>query len=254
MSKLRIIQGDCVEWLRECDRYDMIFADPPDNIGLKYGEYVDKIPDLQYYGMLENIMHLAVMKCRVFWLSYYWRHDIEIKRRAWSITKGRLWNAKTFIWRFTFGQHTHSDCGSGFRFLLRLASPGWTPDTTGIRIPSVRQAIGDKRADSRGRVPDDVWEFDADSVWDEYPRIVGNSPERREWHPTQHPEGLIERVFRLSGGRRYLDCFAGTGTCLRVAKKLGVDCDAIEIDAGYAGRISTDVGVDLVRFPGSPEK
>lgn len=243
---LKIINCDCIEWLRECDRYDMIFADPPDNLGLAYGAYNDKVPEAQYYDKLELLMWMAVKKCRVFWLSYYWRHDLEIKRRAWSIFK--VWNVKTFIWRFTFGQHTTADCASGFRYLLRASAPGWKPTTEGIRVPSTRQAIGDKRADPRGRVPDDVWEFDCEGVWTEFPRVVGNASERREWHPTQHPEGLLQRIMSLSGGAKHLDCFAGTGTSLRAAKTLGVDCDAIEIDMDYAQRIAQDMGLTVHKF------
>jgi site-specific DNA-methyltransferase (adenine-specific) len=248
---LRIFNGDSLEWLRADRRYDLIFADPPDNIGLKYDGYVDKVPDAQYYERLELLMHYAMQRCKVFWLSYYWRHDLELKRRAWSATRRNGWNAKTFIWRFTFGQHTDADCGSGFRYLLRLSAPSWKPDTTGIRVQSTRQAIGDKRANPDGRVPDDVWEFDADGVWHEFPRVTGNSEERREWHPTQHPEGVIERIMRLSlpGLKgKALDCYGGTGTSLRVAKKLGVSCDAIEIDMAYAQRIATEMGLAVSGF------
>jgi site-specific DNA-methyltransferase (adenine-specific) len=234
--------------MRADRRYDMIFADPPDNIGLAYDAYDDAIPNEVYYSNLELLMYYAMQRCKVFWLSYYWRHDLELKRRAWSTTRRNGWQAKTFLWRFTFGQHTDKDCGSGFRYLLRLSAPSWRPDTSGIRVQSERQAIGDKRANPRGRVPDDVWDFDADGVWHEFPRVTGNSEQRREWHPTQHPEGLLERVFRLSGAKTVLDCYAGTGTSLRVAKKLGVSCDAIEIDMAYAQRIATEMGLVVSEF------
>lgn len=243
------MQGDSLEWLRESGRYDLIFADPPDNIGLAYGSYRDKIPDSQYYAQLENLMWLATTKCKVFWLSYYWRHDLEIKRRAWSVSRARTWSAKTFIWRFTFGQHNTNDCGSGFRYLLRLGAPSWTPCTDGIRVASQRQAIGDIRANPDGRVPDDVFEFDADGVWHEFPRVVGNATERREWHPTQHPEGLMERVIRLSGAKTMLDCYGGTGTSLRVCKRLGVECDSVEIDMAYAQRAADEMGLVVEQFP-----
>lgn len=247
---LRVINGDCLDWLSACDRYDMIFADPPDNIGLSYGEYKDDVPDAQYYLMIHALMVGAMAKSNVFWLSYYWRHDLEIKYIARNLTKLRCWNAKTFLWRYTFGQHTQTDCGSGFRYLLRLSAPHWRPDTTGIRVASVRQAIGDKRAAPGGRVPDDVWDYDADGVWHEFPRVTGNSEQRRSWHPTQHPEGLVERIVKLSGADgRVLDCFLGTGTTLRVCKRLGVECDGVEIDMAYAQRVSDELGVSLSRFP-----
>jgi hypothetical protein len=61
--------------------------------------------------------------------------------------------------------------------------------TDAIRVPSARMKHGDKRADRRGRVPDDIWEF---------PRVCGNYAERRQWAVTQHPEALIERLVRMS--------------------------------------------------------
>ena len=237
---LRIIQGDCLDWLNHCDRYDMIFADPPDNVGLAYGQYIDNVPLTQYYLFLETVIRRSLERCRVFWISYYWRHDLEIKYITRNIVKSKAWNAKTFIWRYTFGQYNHRDCGSGFRYLLRLSSPAWKPDTTGIRVQSTRQALGDLRANPEGKVPDDVWEFDADGVWN-YHRVTGNSEERRTWFPTQHPESLMERIVKLSGAKTVLDCFSGTGTTLRTCKKLSVACDAVEIDKYYAERSANEL-------------
>jgi site-specific DNA-methyltransferase (adenine-specific) len=238
---MQIIHGDCLDWLADCGRYDMIFADPPDNIGLKYEEYKDNNPN--YYHMIECLMHRAMLKCNVLWISYYWRHDLEFKYIARNLCKAKVWNAKTFIWRYTFGQHNKSDCGSGFRYLLRLASPVWRPSVEGIRVQSVRQAIGDRRASPQGRVPDDVWCFDTDGVWDEWPRVVGNSEQRRTWHPTQHPEGLMERIVKLSGAKTVLDCFLGSGTTMRVCQRLGVDCDGVEIVKSYVEKVKGELNV-----------
>lgn len=251
---MKIIQGDCLEYLNATvSAYHVIFADPPDNIGLKYGEYKDKIPDELYYLRLESIIHRAMQRCRVFWLSYYWRHDLEIKGRVRALLYRSAWQAKTFIWRYTFGQHGATDCGSGFRYLLRLSSPAWKPNVSNLRVPSIRQAIGDKRAAPGGRVPDDVWEWDAEGVWHEFPRVVGNAQERRTWHPTQHPEGLMERIIRLSTNStedRILDCFLGTGTTLRVARRLGYEATGIEIDPVYARRAADELAISVEEFGG----
>src|SRR5690606_29762098 len=130
---------------------------------------------------------LRVADC--FWLSYYWKHDLEIKHRVRNIIKHERpsVSVKTFIWRFTFGQYVDSDCGSGFRFLLRFCKPSAKLRPDSIRVPSRRMELGDARS-AGPRVPDDVWEF---------PRIPGNSKERRAWHPTQHPEDLIRRIILL---------------------------------------------------------
>lgn len=247
---MKIINDDCRRYLKTCKPrdYDTIFSDFPDNLGLKYGAYDDNIPLSEYYfGLIEPVIMESMRIAKVVWISYYHRHDLEIKTLVNYILRNwrPSWRCKTFIWHFTFGQHNTNDCGSGFRYLLRLSSPAWVPDTTGIRVSSERQALGDKRADPRGRVPDDFWEFDTDGIWTEFPRVVGNAEERREWHPTQHPEGLIERILRLSGSKRALDCFLGSGTTTRVAKRLGIEADGCEIDKEYCRRIANELGIKI---------
>src|SRR6218665_1344724 len=174
---------DCLHFLQNFQSHvPLIVADPPDNIGLSYEGYRDTKTDDDYYNWLELLFRKALSVTDCLWLSYYWKHDLEIKSRVATIIKRNhpSVKAKTFIWRYTFGQYVDSDCGSGFRFLLRLTKPNakFRPDS--IKVPSRRMELGDPRA-AGPRVPDDVWDF---------PRIVGNSPERRAWHPTQHPEDV----------------------------------------------------------------
>lgn len=233
---MHIINADCCDVLRRAAekgvRWDMIFADPPDNLGLGYGEYNDNLPDASYYDWLETVISLSLPLTQTLWLSYYWKHDLEIKYRLRHILRYRhpAFKAKTLIWRFTFGQHNKSDCGSGFRYLLRVSRlDHWNTDD--IRVTSTRQLIGDKRANPDGRVPDDVWDF---------PRVVGNSPERRAYHPTQHPEALYTRVIKLTNPANFVDLFAGSGTCFRAAKACGVECVGVELDKLYCGHLATE--------------
>ena len=249
---MNLYHGDCLDFLRECEPYEAIFADPPDNIGLNYSGFKDNNP--LYYEWLELLVRLALEKCKVFWLSYYWEHDLEVKRRAYWLKAH--WAKKTFIWRYTFGQHNERDCGSGFRYILRFARPDWKPSVEGIRVESERQRLGDSRANPLGRIPDDVWDFnleldehgdivlpgyalDAPNIWDEFPRVVGNSTERRSWHPTQHPEGLMERIMRMSGGP-FLDCFVGSGTSFRVGRRLGMDVTGCELSDDYVKHLKKE--------------
>lgn len=206
-----IFHGDCLDHLAQRPIYDAIIADPPDNLGLGYEGFDDK--NLFYYDWLELRIR-AMLECApIVWVSYYWKHDLEIKHRVRNLLKLEKpsWEAKTFIWRYTFGQHNEHDAGSGFRFVLRLRKSHikWSPPS---RVRSIRQEMGDPRANPDGRVPDDVWEV---------PRVTGNGSERRSWHPTQHPEAVYERM--LDGSRvadrlpeKVLDCFGGTGTLFRV--------------------------------------
>ena len=229
-----IINIDCLEYLRECKKGDfrIIFADPPDNLGLNYNSYKDQKSPEAYYNEIELLIKESLRVGSIVWISYYWRHDIEIKYRVRRILKNEhpSWEAKTFIWRFAFGQHCETDCGSGFRFLLRLNGPGVQLDTDSIRVPSLRQTkYNDPRANPDGRVPDDVFDV---------PRVTGNAAERRPWHPTQHPESLIERILKLSGKGKILDCFGGSGTVDRVCRRLGWDCTTCEIDPFYCEKMN----------------
>ena len=57
------------------DRYQMIFADPPDNIGLKYPDWSDKLTSIGYYAWFENWMHDCLKYAEIVWISYYWKHE-----------------------------------------------------------------------------------------------------------------------------------------------------------------------------------
>jgi DNA modification methylase len=96
-------------------------------------------------------------------------------------------------------------------------------------------------------VPDDVWDF---------PRVVGNAGERRAWHPTQHPEGLITRIVQLTSPSSVYDLCAGTGTVLRVCKRLKIECVSVEIDPLYAGKIAqeNEVPYENILYHGDTER
>ena len=75
------------------------------------------------------------------------------------------------------------------------------------------------------KVPGNVWEF---------PRVRYRMDEY-EKHPTQKPVALLERIIRASSnpGDLVLDPFAGTFTTSFVAKKLGRQSIGIEIEEDY---------------------
>jgi site-specific DNA-methyltransferase (adenine-specific) len=228
-----IFQGDCGELLdllkERGEQKRLVFADPPDNLGLAYASYKDKMPANRYYDWLELLILKSIAIGEIVWFSYYWEHDLELTHRVRNILRYRhpSWSYKKILWRYTFGQYVRDDVGSGFRYMVRLAKPGVRFDADAIMVESERQRLGDSRACPDGRVPDDVWDF---------PRVTGNSGERRPWHPTQHPEGLMERVVRLCGGP-VVDLFAGTGTTLRVCKRLGIPCISAERCAIYCDHL-----------------
>lgn len=73
------------------------------------------------------------------------------------------------------------------------------------------------------------------ATWTDIDR-VGNTSKERIDYPTQKPEALLERIIKSSSGQGDLvmDCFAGSGTTLAVAEKLGrkwigIDCGKLAI-------------------------
>lgn len=60
-------------------------------------------------------------------------------------------------------------------------------------------------------------------VWDDIPDAMHLSEVEKTGYPTQKPEALLDRIIRASSntGDIVLDCYAGAGTTLSVAEKLG---------------------------------
>lgn len=215
----------------------MAFADVPDNLGLKYNEYKDKLPQEEYVGLLAYWTRALVHRVPIVWISFNAKWTAEMGRIACTLLgEYEDLELKPCTQVFTFGQHNHHDLGNNHRPLWRFKRKGAPLYPDAIRVPSWRQENGDKRADPRGRVPSDVFDFT---------RVTGNSKQRRSWHPTQLHEGLVERCIKLSTreGDRVLDPFAGTGTTLRVCKRINRQCTLIELDSSYCQEIAREHGL-----------
>lgn len=235
----KIINGDCLKVLPELPSVSCIFADPPDNIGLNYNQFQDQRPDDVYVSWLKRCVELFCSKAKTVWISF---------NSKWTAQMGAIvldfleqnpdWKLKPCVQTFTFGQHRQEDLGNHHRPLWRLKQDKANLYPHSIRIPSWRQQNGDTRADPRGRVPGDVFDF---------PRVTGNSKQRRSWHPTQLHEELVQRCILLSTkhGDSVIDPFGGTGTTLRVCKKLRRQCTLIELDKEYCIRIAEEHNIPL---------
>lgn len=254
---LTIIQGSCSTALSRYPQrhFDCIFADPPDNIGLGYDGYNDRLKREVYVKALAEWVEWFVSRASTVWLSFnpIWVLDMaEAVRLATAYP--REVQFKECVQVFTFGQHNKNDLGINHRCLWRLRWPDAPLYPNAVKIPSWRQLNGDKRAAEGGRVPGDVFDvqypeyIEAGTVFD-FPRVTGNSKQRQSWHPTQLHEDLVERCLRLctKEGDRVCDPFAGTGTTARVAKKIGLDCTLIEIDPAYVAELCLALEPDTVK-------
>ncbi|MFW5841313.1 MAG: DNA methyltransferase, partial [Planctomycetota bacterium] len=60
METDRVIQTDCIAWMKDAEPFaDLVFADPPFNIGYQYDVYEDKLAYQEYYDWTFEWMEAA---------------------------------------------------------------------------------------------------------------------------------------------------------------------------------------------------
>jgi len=215
----KIICGNCIEILQKVRRpfADLIFADPPFNIGYKYDKYNDKQKHEHYVEWTREWMDACygvLKKDGSFYVAIGDDHVANVKIIA---DKLGLVMRNWIIWHYTFGQQTKNKFARAHTHILYFVKDekNFTFNDNVVRTPSDRQLIyNDKRANPIGKMPDDVW--------NQHPRVCGTFKERQGWHPCQMPESLLAKIIRVStdGGNWVLDPFSGSGTTAMVAVKL----------------------------------
>src|SRR5262249_49666711 len=124
-----------------------------------------------------------------------------------------------------------------------------------IRVPSARQLVyADSRGNPDGRLPDDTWILRPqdlpkgfqpyEDTW-YFSRVCVTFKERAGWHGCEMPEQLLGRIIRVSSnpGDVVLDPFAGSGTSLVVAKKLGRNWIGFEMSPNYVAQAQARLDV-----------
>lgn len=244
-SNYQIDVGDCRQLMPTwTEQPQLLFADPPFNIGHPYNGYRDRMPWDDYRNFTVEWVSAAVgtgaellaIHCpdSVAELVIETQCTRPYQRVAWV------------IWHYRFGQ-----CGRGSwinskaHCLVYAKDPDqytWNPDA--VEVPSDRASTyGDKRIHETEhggrRVPFDVWGIPSDGPF--WGRVQGNSKERRKGHPNQLPEVYLERLIRAytNPGDLVADPFVGSGTTPTVAVAMGrrfVGCEISEESAFSASR------------------
>lgn len=263
----RLIQGDCIKGMAALANgsIDLVFADPPFNIGYGYDVYNDRRDDDHYLDWTRQWAAEVVRILKpdgTFWLAIGDEYAAELKlivHRELGLSF-RSW----VIWYYTFGVNCARKFSRSHAHLLYFTRDPkeYTFNDDVVRVPSARQLIyADARANPRGRLPDDTWilrpqdvpdGFTADQDTWHASRVCGTFKERAGWHGCQMPEQVLGRIINACSnpGDLVLDPFAGSGTTLAVAKKLGRRFLGFELSPEYAARInarlaSTETGQPL---------
>ena len=274
LKKNKIYQGDCVKQLAKLDKgsIDLVFADPPFNIGYEYDVYDDTQTAEDYIRWCREWIkgvHRALKPDGTFWLAIGDEYAAELKIE--SQKQGfhcRSW----VIWYYTFGvncvngfsrSHTHL-----FHFVKDPKKFTFNRFNPQIRVKSARQLVyADARANPNGRLPDNTWitrpqdaplGFSPNHDTWFFARVAGTFKEREGFHGCQMPEQLLARIIRSSSHPQdlVLDPFGGSGTTMCVAKKLARNWIGFELSEDYADRIverlaNTNIG-DPIDGPEDP--
>ena len=288
-----VATGDCIASMSRwpAGSADLIFADPPYNIGYQYDQYEDRRDDHEYVewteAWIDGCARLLSPTGSLYILigdEYAAEVRLHLKRLE---RDRRLLFRNWIVWHYTFGQnckimfnrsHAHLFYCVGSAAMVRKRVGGgrgkgrwrtdipavWVPRTNmtkdppftfnrqDIAVASARQTTyGDARANPKGKLPDDTWYlrpqeamdngggfFESDQDTWTLSRLCGTFKERLGWHPCQLPEGLLERIVKLSSneGDVVFDPFAGSGTTLAVAARLGRRWLGCELSEEYAAK------------------
>lgn len=218
---------------------DLIFADPPYDLGVRYAD--DPTGD-NFGALYEEAAKMwvqRIFRCLKPGGTIWW-----MTPERWADTYGNLLSSLAprmyrIIFREGFAQYQQTQLTQDYRMIfchvrmdiLRKENDDelfkrvvFNPDA--IREKSVRQEIGDKRADPRGRVPGRVWDIR---------RLQGTSLDRVDWHPTQLAPELLRRIVLgwTNPGAVVMDAFAGSGNMSLVCLETGRSSISVDRSTTY---------------------
>jgi len=229
-ENISVVAGDALEHLKTlpAQSVDLVIADPPYNLKKDYGNDSDDQSFDDYLDFSKQWLREVdrVLKptgtVYVFmgfrFVSYL--YDILSRDLGYRFGNWICWHYTQGIGKKRGFSPRHDD------ILMFTKSEDFTFNLDEIRVP---QKYYRARNNMRGANPGDVWMFSH----------VHYCNENRLDHPTQKPEGIIERMVLGSSnvGDVVLDPFAGSGTTLRVCQQLGRSAIGIELNDNYVDMI-----------------
>lgn len=215
---------------------DLIFIDPPYNIGKKFGDFYDKWDsDKSYanwaYKWLDECIRVLKSSGSLYVMTstqampYF---DLYLRERLTILSR--------IVWHYdSSGVQAKNYYGSTYEPILFCTKDikSYTFNSNEIMVEAktgAKRNLIDYRKPvptpyNTEKVPGNVWNF---------PRVRYRMPEYEE-HPSQKPEALLERIILASSnsGDVILDPFAGTFTTAAVAKKYNRKSISIESQKQY---------------------
>lgn len=226
MNDIKILQGDSIELFRTIknNSVDLIIADPPYNLGKDYGnnhdlkgfdEYLDF--SLSWLSEAHRVLKptgTIYVFMGVRFISYL--YDIMDRKLQMFFNSWICWHYTQGMGKKIGFSPRHDD------ILMFNKSQKFTFNLDSIKVP---QKYYRARNNMRGANPGDVWKFS---------HVHYCNPNRQN-HPTQKPEGLMERMVLASSNENQLvlDPFSGSGSTLRVCQQLNRNCIGFELNPEF---------------------
>lgn len=234
----KIIHGDALEVLKTLpdNSVDLIFADPPYNIGKSFNGHIEKWEtEESYLQWCYDWLDLCVRKLKPSG-SFYVMTATQFMPFFDMYLRKKLYILSRIVWYYdSSGVQAKKYFGSMYEPILFCVKDknNYTFNTDDILVEAktgAKRKLIDYRKTvptvyNSKKVPGNVWE---------YARVRYRMDEY-ENHPTQKPIALLERIIKSSSnpGDLVLDPFSGTFTTCFVAKEHGRDCIGIELQDEY---------------------
>ena len=240
--------GDAAKLLDglEKNSVDLIIADPPYNLGKDYGNNTDTREKQEYLDFTKDWLKKAVEVLKpngtiyvfmgVRFISYLYmimEDELGLHFNSWIV-----WHYTQGIGKIRGFSPRHDDI-----LHFTKSSKGFTFNVDDVKIP---QKFYRERNNMRGANPGNVWKFSH----------VHYSNPNRQVHPTQKPEGLIERMVLASSnrGELVLDPFSGSGTTQRVCQQLKRNCIGFEQNPDYVTMTNERLAAPFNGFDSSDDR
>ena len=206
VARNTIAGGDCIKTMRAWPKgsVDLVFADPPYNIGFSYDQYKDTLDDDKYIAWTCDWIDAAADLLKPTGSMYILIGDeyaAETRVHLKKLQKeGKLLFRNWIVWHYTFGQrckikfnrsHAHLFYCVGSAAVNKKTgkplsnitkSPPFTFNYDAVAVPSARMTTyKDARQNPKGKLPDDTW----------YQRF----PNSKDWY--QRPQDAIDESKKL---------------------------------------------------------
>ncbi|WP_302542671.1 adenine-specific DNA-methyltransferase [uncultured Clostridium sp.] len=237
---IEIIVADIIEGLEKVEdkSIDLIFIDPPYNLGKKYANNIDDSwkSESEYINWVYSWLDIALKKLSKNG-SLYIMNSVQNMPYIDIYLRDKLHILSRIVWSYdSAGVQAKRFYGCLYEPILFAVKSKYkyTFNSDDILVEAktgAKRNLIDYRKDppkkyNSKKVPGNVWNF---------PRVRYKMPEYVE-HPSQKPEILLERIVKASSneGDRVLDLFAGTFSLGVVCKKLNRNYIGIEKSEQYA--------------------